>query len=410
MKKISAQEMEMDISALNHTRRDFLKTMGLSAASLMLVNCISCGVVVGREKAAEAKLSAGAKKQSGVTVLKRDKCDNGYRLYSSRATEVAHLIDLDGREVHHWSYPQGKTWHYAEMLPNGNLVAIIKDIMILELDWDSNLVWKRRMRAHHDFFRLPNGNTLVVDRRNLKNPWTHSGKLACDIIVELTPDNEVVWEWKAEEHAGEIAEHVNLTIPPYAKFWDWPHINTVEVLPDSPAARKDSRFKAGNILFCGRHIDTIGVIEKQSGKVVWAWGPGELLGPHMPTMLPNGHLLIYDNGQNAAVRRRGYTRVLELDPFGERIVWQYKADPPKSFYSPSRGSNQRLPNGNVLIAESDSGRLFEVTSDGEIVWEFLNPDLHKNGGRMALYRAICYPRASVDRLLAQYGGTRTGKK
>lgn len=147
--------MEMDISALNHTRRNFLKTIGLSAASLMLVNCISCGVVAGREKAAEAKLSAGAKKQSGVTVLKRDKCDNGYRLYSSRATEVAHLIDLDGREVHRWAYPQGKTWHYAEMLPNGNLVAIIKDIMILELDWDSKLVWKRRMRAHHDFSGCP---------------------------------------------------------------------------------------------------------------------------------------------------------------------------------------------------------------------------------------------------------------
>ena len=135
-----------------------------------------------------------------------------------------------------------------------------------------------------------------------------------------------------------------------------------------------------------------------------------MLGPHMPTMLPNGHLLIYDNGQNAAVRRRGYTRVLELDPLTKKIVWEYKADPPKSFYSPSRGSSQRLPNGNVLIAESDSGRLFEVTSQGEIVWEFLNPDLHKNGWRMALYRAISYPRASIDRLLAQYGGTRTGKK
>jgi len=178
--------MEMDISALKHRRCDFLKTKGLFVASLMFVSWISCGVVVGREKAAE-KLSAGTKKQSGVTVLKRDKCDNGYRLYSSRATEVAHIIDLDGREVHRWAYPQGKTWHYAEMLPNGHLLAIIKDIMILELDWDSNLVWNRRMRAHHDFFRLPNGNTLVVDRRNLKNPWTPSGKLTCDIIVELTP-------------------------------------------------------------------------------------------------------------------------------------------------------------------------------------------------------------------------------
>jgi len=50
----------MNISTLNHTRRDFLKTIGLAAASLVFANYISCGVVVGREKAAEAELSAGA--------------------------------------------------------------------------------------------------------------------------------------------------------------------------------------------------------------------------------------------------------------------------------------------------------------------------------------------------------------
>jgi len=380
------------------------------AACVLLTVWFLCGVAA----AAEEKPAAPDKAPhlAGVTILNRYKCDDGYRLYSSRMTEIAHLIDIDGRQVHQWAYPQGKSWHYAEMLPNGHLVAITKDVMILELDFNSKLVWKAKLRAHHDFARLPNGNTIVVSRRSMPNPWTNSGRLSCDILVELTPDNETVWEWKVEEHAKEIAQLVPLKMPPSTLFSDWPHINTIEVLPESPTAKKDPRFKAGNLLFCGRHIDTIGVIDRKTGKVIWAWGPGELLGPHMPTMLPNGHLLIYDNGSNRSVKVRGYTRVVELDPINEKIVWEYKADLPKDFYSRARGSNQRLPNGNTFIAESDSGRLFEVTPDGEIVWEFLNPDRHttRPQERQPLYRAIRYPPELVEWLLAQHGASKPKRK
>ena len=376
--------------------RRISRVVALDVGLSIFACCMFCQVATADD------IPPRAKKRAGVTLLKRDKCDDSYRLYSSRGTEAAHIIDLDGRQVHQWSYPQGHTWHLAEMLPNGHLVAIIKDVMILELDWNSKLVWKAKLRAHHDFARLSNGNTLVVSRRPLPNPWTNSGRLTCDILVELTPGNKVVWEWKVEEHAKEIARHVPLQIPPSTLFSDWPHINTIEVLPGGPAAKKDQRFKTGNLLFCGRHIDTIGVIDRQTGKVIWAWGPGELFGPHMPTMLPNGHLLIYDNGSNRSTQVRGYTRIVELDPVTEKIMWEYKADPPKHFFSRARGSNVRLPNGNTLIAESDPGRFFEVTPQGEMVWEFYNPDLHKNGSRMALYRTLSYRRDLIDRLLKKH--------
>jgi len=353
-----------------------------------------------------AAMTRGAQEtvKSGVTVFESEKCDPSYVLYSSRQTEAAHLIRLDGSEVHRWAYPQGKTWHYAEMQPDGHLIAIIKDVMILELDWQSRLVWKAEMRAHHDFARLPGGNTLVASRRAMKHPWKDEGKLACDVLVEVTPAGKTVWQWKVEEHAKEIAALVDLRIPPFEAFRDWPHVNTIEVLPDNPSAKKDPRFRAGNLLVCGRHINVIWVIDRKTDRVVWAWGPGELLGPHMPTMLASGRILVYDNGQNAADSVRGYTRVVELDPLTGKIVWEYKADPPKRFYSPSRGSNERLPNGNTFIAESDSGRLFEVTPQGRVVWEFQNPELRKGGGRMALYRALRYPRDLVDRLLAKHRG------
>jgi hypothetical protein len=36
------------------------------------------------------------------------------------------------------------------------------------------------------------------------------------------------------------------------------------------------------------------------------------------------------------------------------------------------GKQQYLPNGDVLIADSESGRAIEVDPRGEIVWEFVN--------------------------------------
>ena len=334
---------------------------------------------------------------AGVTILKREKCDDSITLYSSRLTEEAHLIDLDGTEVHQWAFPQDGMWHYAEMLPNGNLVAIIKEAegahpgVIFELDWDSNLVWKADVAAHHDFDRLSNGNTLVVCREYVTDEEIRPGDLKSDVILELEPGGKTVWEWHAHEHAREMAGMVHITFPRAER--DWGHMNTVESLPDGPAA-KDSRFRAGNVLFSCRTIDTIGVIDRDTGDLAWAWGPGVLDKQHMPTMLPNGHILVYDNG--LAAKR---TRILEIDPITCDIVWQYEADPPSSFFSPSRGSNQRLPNGNTFVADSDSGRLFEVTPDGEMVWEFFTPDRMKDGTkRQPLYRSIRYPRSLVNTL------------
>ena len=36
-------------------------------------------------------------------------------------------------------------------------------------------------------------------------------------------------------------------------------------------------------------------------------------------------------------------------------------------------AGQRLPNGNTFINEGLSGRLFEVTPGGDVVWEYVSP-------------------------------------
>jgi hypothetical protein len=346
--------------------------------------------------------------ETGVTVCRSEECWPGYTLCQSRYEQSARLIDLAGQEVHRWSHAHRAEelegaflsgWHYAEMLPDGHMLAIIKEVeggfggAILELDWDSNLVWSADVPAHHDFERLPDGTTLVVCRDYVENPTIRPGRTKSDAILQLAPAGRVVWEWHADRHALQMADLVEIAFP--VDEYDWAHTNTVESLPPNAAGRQDERFRPGNVLFSCRNIDTVGVIDRETGDVVWAWGPGVLQKQHMPTMLENGHMLIFDNGCE-----RGSSAVVEMDPLTGEIIWRYEADPPESFYTHTRGANQRLPNANTLITDSDTGgRIFEVTLGGEIVWEYLNEDLDGQGERQPIYRAMRYAPELVQRLL-----------
>jgi len=164
--------------------------------------------------------------------------------------------------------------------------------------------------------------------------------------------------------------------------YDYYHLNTIEVLPKTALGMRDARFQQGNHLICLRNANLILILDKDTKKVVWHWGPRMLDWPHMPTLLENGNILVYDNGEH-----RSYSRIVELNPMSESIEWEYRASPPEMFYSQIKGSNQRLPNGNTLICESKNGRAFEVTRDKEIVWEFYNPEI-KKGKRKIIYRMM----------------------
>jgi hypothetical protein len=55
-----------------------------------------------------------------------------------------------------------------------------------------------------------------------------------------------------------------------------------------------------------------------------------------------------------------------------------------------------MANGNTLITESDAARVFEVTAEGQIVWEYVNPSV--DGVRPTLVKAEFVPQDVVDDL------------
>ena len=109
-----------------------------------------------------------------------------------------------------------------------------------------------------------------------------------------------------------------------------------------------------------------------------------------PGLPGEGHLTVFDNGVD-----RGYSSVIELVPpidadgsygwlpeggYGPGApVWTW--EDPDDFFSPFVSGAQRLANGNTLICAGATGHFVEVTFDGEIVWEYVNPITY--GGPLA---------------------------
>jgi hypothetical protein len=314
--------------------------------------------------------------QLGVTVNDSERAWQGVNLYTNDVNE-AYLLDMSGRRLHTWKLPeQYDHCEHFEVLPRGQLVGVCAPQALVKLDWESNVLWINDISAHHDIALLEDGSMLVPFGEALRE--FNGRQVGFDGIAHISADGETLDLWSTFEHLEDLRQYypkikLDRPLPTDAKPekpYDYFHLNTVEVLPDSPLGRSDERFRAGNILLCLRNVHTVLILDQNTWKVVWSWGYGELSFPHMPTMLESGNLLIYDNG----VRNR-MTRIIELDPASGEIVWSYPSPPRRDFYSMRRGSNQRLPNGNTLIAESEKGHVIEVTPEGDIVWEFWNPEL-----------------------------------
>jgi hypothetical protein len=350
---------------------------------------------------------------TGVTVYKPEKCYNGYTVVNPYRSELIFLIDMTGRVVNVWNAHPDKiaeSW-FMRLLPNGNWMNMVYRSdpsglkgAVLELDWKSNLIWEYEppdgWSIHHDMARLQNGNTAILLERKINIPEVSEKPISENFFIEVTPEKEVVWEWHTSDHIDEFGYSGQARDLMYNRGGDIYHTNTLSILPGNELEKSDPRFAKGNILSCQRNTNYIYIISKQSGEIVWTWGNRGLVGPHHPIMLHNGNILIYDNGGRGGypARTRFYTRLVEVNPISGEIVWQYAHEPymfktTSKFFSSSWGSVQRLPNGNTFSLDCHKGRLFEITPQGEIIWEYISPFAWGRGTQVVdsgIYRAYRY--------------------
>lgn len=341
--------------------------------------------------------------RSGVVHHDASRASPGVNVYCSVHGDRVHFLDMEGRELHTIALPDAGEGADCMLEPYGerSFLALTQPRLRL-LDFDSRVVWTSEEGPHHDVAVDAEGRIwTLLQLDGLLREKGHALPIVDHALARLGPGGQLEWQLRLSELFGhavpeprlarmeQILRESGQSSPAYIEASDVFHFNTVEVLDrDLPVARR------GDILLCARELDLVVIVDPETRAVVWSWGPGRLDGPHHPSLLPNGNLLIFDNGA-----RRGWSRLIEVEPATGNIVWRYRGHPPPSFSSPVRGAAQALPNGNVLVTESTRGRVFEVTRDGAIVWTFLNPDFEEKK-RQQIYRM---QRVSLERYAAWAG-------
>ena len=360
--------------------------------------------------------------RTGLTRHAPDKAYQGLTLYTSGHAPKAFLIDMDGRVVHEWSLPfreawpdpphisdpvgeEFMSWRMAHLFPNGDLLTMYIasgdtpwGYGLVKVDKDSKIIWRYAERVHHDLDVDEEGRiyTLVNkidDQRvpglgDLEPPFLH------DFVVVLGPDGREI---------KKISLFEAVRNSPYVLLFqyfelsnrqrDFMHSNSVDLVRRTIGG-PGGEIRKGQLLVSMRDIQSIGAVDLESGKFTWALR-GDWSAQHDPDILDNGHMLIFDN--QGHIGPGGRSRIVEFDPFTREVYWEYTGTKEEVLFSFSRSRQQKLPNRNILITESDNGRLFEVTPDKEIVWEYLSP--HRGGPEGEFVAVITGgTRYSVDSL------------
>jgi hypothetical protein len=309
---------------------------------------------------------------------------------------------------------------------------------------DGKTVWS--LRQHHDWQRedFPAGyyspgitpgkeasNTLMLTHTNHVRPnVAAAATLEDDHLIELSPDGKVVWEWVASDHIDEFqfgneARKVISSAPSgnaARGSFDWLHVNSATYVgPNHWFDEGDKRFAPNNVIISSREASLLAIVARD-GSIVWQIGPDfsaspelrairQIIGQHHAHLIPKGlpgagNLMVFDNGgpsgygsaspialNGTGIYARATSRVLEINPVTLKLVWSYTSP---TFFATNISGAQRLANGNTLVTEGPSGRLFEVTQDGMIVWEYVYPVF--NGPRNSVYRAYRIPYDWIPQL------------
>ena len=285
---------------------------------------------------------------------------------------VVVMLDPDGRVV--WYHQVGEVPAFADvdatLLDDGTVLiggGLGPGQSAMRIDMAGNRVWQGPTQPekylapgalHHVFRQLPNGHYLTLQ-------FEAQNTVLEDVILELDGDGEVVWEWHAADHIPDATiEHV--------------HGNMALLGSDETA-----------IYFNALLTRSFYKIDRESGEILWTFredGDFTIETPHdwpwvsfahSPQLLPDGHVLMYDNG---GIEGHDFSRIVEYaldeESMTAELVWEYPGElADDHWYTQFWGDADRLANGNTLVTSGSvmpfdtPSRLFEVTADGAVVWQ-----------------------------------------
>lgn len=338
--------------------------------------------------------SQEATTEVAVTKLEPNQIYDAMTLVVSGHSPGAELIDMKGNVLHSWRrtfeecFPgrvvthdesQMGFWRRAHLYPDGSIIGIFEFLGAVKLDANSNVIWAKDNNFHHDLSVADDGTIYLLERVPAVRPEVNPGiQIFDDHVTRLTPEGNIIdsvslVDCVLNSPCKDLFNRIML---------DWSdifHTNTVKVINKQQASLWPIA-KPGMVLVSLHQVHTIALVDLAEKKIVW-WATDKTRYQHDPVLMPNGHILVFDN-----VWCSNRSRVVEIDPASREIVWQFAGTPQDPFYSLTCSTVQYLPNGNRLITVSDEGRAFSLDRNNTVVWEYVNP--HRAGDNNELVATL----------------------
>jgi hypothetical protein len=361
-----------------------------------------------------------------VEFFNKNLVDDNYILVNDAGNNFVYLMDKNASVLHQWNLNGGDLGNDCFLLEDGQLLAMVEsDDPIIQLggnggkiqllDYDGTEIWSFTHSSndyilHHDAEMLPNGNILAMtwERKSaeeaIANGYLLDVELFPDGLIEINPNtSEIVWEWHVWNHMVQNNDDTK------ANFGSVP--DNPQLIDINYNQREDGDISHGNgiaydaendvIFLSANFYSEVWVIDhsttteeaasheggtyQKGGDLIYRFGNpsayqnnmGERLfhNNHYPNLLKGerlGNMLIFTNGGDL-----GQSTVYELELPEEyslninnnnepNVVWSFTDT---ELYSAKVSGADLLPNGNILITEGDFG-IWEVTREKEIVWKF----------------------------------------
>ncbi len=339
--------------------------------------------------------NASKTSKTGVTVNRSALTAGGYTLISSGHAQQAFLYDIDGNIVHEWSLPFRAAWPEAphvdepadpaliywramHLYPNGDLLVSyeamsdVRGYGLVKMDADSNVIWTCSERTGGSFCVDENGFIYAVVRRIRSKPLAALPQIVApfidDELVVLSPEGEVLRRCSLTDQLVQLVGGRNLTFldPTPAGA-----LGTESVARVTPKlAAKLPQVEAGDLLIAMKFADMLAVLDKDDLQMKWV-SSGPWKRPHCAQASQSGSILVFDN---RGFESRGLkSGVLAFDPALKKVTWAYAGNQGRPLSSRRWSSVQELPNGNMLITETQGGRVLEMTPERQAAWEWSSP-------------------------------------
>lgn len=300
----------------------------------------------------------------------------GYVLVAGLSTDQTRaafdvvLYDAAGNTLHKWPVdyavvdPEGLKplhvmLHGMEVLEDGSLVVTFDaGRVIARLDACGQPVWITPGEFHHSVSLDDRGGVWAWRNEDIVRLDAETGRETTEIGLK----DKIMQAAGGQQGVLSIRSHIDEDGASLRYEPDAFHANDVEPLR-ADIADRFPQFEAGDLLISLRELNLVAVVDPDDGRIVW-WQHGPWLKQHDPDFQTDGTITVYDNASGSAV-----SRILRVDPGTRRIETVFAGSDAVPFYNWQRGKHQVLANGNVLITESERGRIFEAAPDGSVVWE-----------------------------------------